>query len=120
MDSGKARYPFEASYVYALAGEETPMANYVLAVDPGDAAGVKQYIVLNELMYEFGFTLRGPETLRPAQYSVTSALPLGGIKRMVEERIRAELGPDFIVDAYEIKHLLRLRVVPPPRCRRFR
>jgi len=95
------------------------MAKYVLVVGLGDAAGAKQYIALNELMYEFGFTLRGPETMQPAQFSVTSALPLDGIRRMVEGRIRTELGPDFIVDAYEIKHLLPLRVVPPPRCRRL-
>jgi hypothetical protein len=56
-----------------------PMANYVLVVDLGNAAGATQYTALNELMYEFGFTLRGRETLRPAQFSLTSALPLRGL-----------------------------------------
>jgi hypothetical protein len=51
------------------------MGNYVLAVDLGDLAEAKQYVALDELMYEFGFTLRGSETLRPAQFSVISALP---------------------------------------------
>jgi hypothetical protein len=95
------------------------MAKYVLVVDLGDAAGATQYTALNELMYEFGFTLRGPETLRPAQFSLTSALPSGGIRRMVEARIRAELVPDVIVDAYEIKHLLQFSTPPSPHCRRF-
>jgi hypothetical protein len=95
------------------------MANYVLVVDLGDLAGAKQYMALNDLMYEFGFTLRGPETLRPAQFSVTSALPLGGINRMVEDRIKAELQPDVVVDAYEIKQLLRFGTAPFPYRRRF-
>ena len=92
------------------------MANYVLVVDLGDVATSGQYVALTDQMYEFGFTLRGPETLRPAQFSVTSALPLGGIKRMVEDRIRAELLPGITVAAYEIK---RLTIVPSPRCRGF-
>jgi hypothetical protein len=70
-------------------------------------------------MYEFGFGLRDPETLRPAQFSVTSALPLGGIKRMVEGCIRAELLPDVSVDAYEIKQLLQFSTAPLLHCRRF-
>jgi hypothetical protein len=70
-------------------------------------------------MYEFGFSLRDPETLRPAQFSVTSALPLGGIKRIVEGRIRVELLPDVSVDAYEIKQLLQFSTAPLLHCRRF-
>jgi hypothetical protein len=95
------------------------MASYVLVVDLGDAAGAKQYMALNGLMCEFGFSLRGPETLRPAQFSVASGLPLGGIKRMVEARIRAELQPNVVVDAYEIKLLLRLGAAALIRGRRF-
>ena len=91
------------------------MANYVLVIDLGDAAAARQYVVLNGLMSEFGFSLHGPEALRPAQFSVVSALPLGGIKRMVEDRIRDELQPEVVVEAYEVKHLLRN--VPSPRCR---
>jgi hypothetical protein len=64
-------------------------------------------VALNQLMYEFGFTQRGPETLRPAQFSITSALTLGGIKHMVEDRIKAELQPNVIVDAYEMKSIVR-------------
>jgi hypothetical protein len=95
------------------------MANYVLVVDLGDLAGAKQYLALNDLMYEFGFTLRGPETLRPAQFSVTSALPLGGVKHMVEGRIRAELQPDVVVNGYEIKQLLRFGATALIHGRRF-
>jgi hypothetical protein len=57
------------------------------------------------LMRDFGFIPRGPETLRPAQFSITSALPLSGLKRMVEDRIKAELQANVFVDAYEIKQL---------------
>jgi hypothetical protein len=64
-------------------------------------------------MRDFGFIPRGPETLRPAQFSITSALPLGGLKRMVEDRIKAELQANVFVDAYEIKQL------GTPDCRRF-
>ena len=46
------------------------MANYVLVVDLGDVATSGQYVALTDLMYEFGFTLRGRETLRPARFSV--------------------------------------------------
>jgi hypothetical protein len=95
------------------------MANYVLVVDLGDLAGAKQYMALNDLMYDFGFTLRGPETLRPAQFSVTSALPLGGINHMVEDRIKAELQSDVVVDAYEIKQLLRFGATALIHGRRF-
>ena len=95
------------------------MGNYVLVVDRGDAAGAKQYMALNYLMYEFGFALRSPETLQPAQFSVISALPLGGIRRMVEGRIRTELQPDVIVDAYEIKQFLRFGSPSLPYRRRF-
>ena len=95
------------------------MASYVLVVDLGEPAGVEQYAALNELMDELGFTLRGPETLLPAQFSLISALPLRGIKRMVEDRIRAELLPGVTVDAYEIKRLLQFSIVPALRCRRF-
>ena len=82
------------------------MATYVFVVDLGDAAEPMQYVALNQLMYEFGFTQRGPETLRPAQFSITSALPLGGIKHMVDDRIKAELQPDVVVDAYEMKSIV--------------
>jgi hypothetical protein len=94
------------------------MANYVLVVDLVDA-GPKQYLALNQLMYEFGFALRGSETLRPAQFSVTSQLPLGGIKQMIEGRIRAELLPDVSVDAYEIKQLVQFSTAPVLHCRKF-
>ncbi len=96
--------------------ERNFLANYVLVLDLGDVAAARQYIALTDIMYEFGFTLRGPETLRPAQFSVISALPLGGLKHMVEDRIRAELLPGVTVDAYEIK---RLTIVPSPRCRGY-
>jgi hypothetical protein len=65
------------------------MANYVLVVNLGDLAGAKEYLALNELMSEFGFGLLGPEIMRPLLFSVTSTLPLGGIRRMVEDRISA-------------------------------
>jgi hypothetical protein len=95
------------------------MADYVLAISLGDAAGTQQYIALNQLMQEFGFIMRGPETLRPVQFSLRTALPLHGIKRMVEGRIRAELLPEVIVDAYEIKQLLDFKTAPLPPRRRF-
>jgi hypothetical protein len=95
------------------------MANYVLVVDLGNAAGATQYTALNELMYEFGFTLRGRETLRPAQFSLTSALPLRGLRQVVGDRIRAELQPDVLVNAYEIKQLLRFSTALLPHLRRF-
>jgi hypothetical protein len=107
------------SKVVTSAKGTRPMADYVLVVDLGDTAGAGQYTALNELMYELGFTLRGPETLRPAQFSLTSALPLRGIKRIVEGRIRAQLLPDVVVDAYEIKQLLQFSTPPLPHCRRF-
>jgi hypothetical protein len=66
-------------------------------------------------MHDFGFIPRGPETLRPAQFSITSALSLGRLKRMVvEDRIKAELQVDVFVDVYEIKQLCT------PDFRRFR
>jgi hypothetical protein len=89
------------------------MANYVLIVDLGDAADTMQYEALTRLMRDFGFIPRGPETLRPAQFSVTSTLPPGGLKRMAEARIKAELQANVFVDAYEIKQL------HDPDCRRF-
>jgi hypothetical protein len=92
------------------------MADYVLAVDLGDAAGPMQYMALRQLMYGFGFTLRGPETLTPAQFSITSTFSLGGLKRMVEDLIKAELQANVFVDAYEIKQFNTTR---PPDCRRF-
>ena len=39
------------------------MATYVFVVDLGDAAGPMQYVALNHLMYEFGFTLARPDKL---------------------------------------------------------
>jgi len=81
------------------------VANYVLIVELGDSAGPTQYETLTRLMRDFGFIPSGPETLRPAQFSITSALPLGGLKRMVEDRIKAELQANVFVDAYEIKQL---------------
>ena len=82
------------------------MANDVLIVDLGDAADSIHYQTLTRLMRDFGFIPRGPETLRPAQFSITSALPLRGLKQMAEARIKAELQPNVFVDAYEIKQLL--------------
>jgi hypothetical protein len=81
------------------------VANHVLIVDLGDGAGPIQYEALTLLMRDFGFIPRGPETLRPAQFSITSTLPLRGLKHMVEARIKAELQANVIVDAYEIKEL---------------
>ena len=105
--------------MYAPAGEEISMANYVLVINLGDAAGTKQYMALKQLMHEFGFIMRGSETLRPVQFSVTTALSLGGIKRMVEGRIRAELLSEVRVDAYEIRQLLHLKTTPLPYRQRF-
>jgi hypothetical protein len=90
---------------YSLAGVSTLVANYVLIVDLRDSAGPTQYETLTRLMRDFGFISRSPETLRPAQFSITSALPLSGLKRMVEDRIKAELQANVFVDAYEIKQL---------------
>jgi hypothetical protein len=70
-------------------------------------------------MHDFEFIPRGPGILRPAQFSITSALALGGLKRMVEDRIKAELPPDVVVDAYEIKQILQFSTTRPPDCRRF-
>lgn len=95
------------------------MANYVLVVDLGDGAEANRYRALADLMYEVGFTLHGPEALRPVQFSVTSGLPLSRIKRMAEDRIRAELQRDFVVDAYEIKQLLHFRIATLTHRRRF-
>ncbi len=83
------------------------MANYVLVIDLEETGSPDRYIALNQLMYEFGFTLRGPERLRPAQYSITSALPLGGLQHMVQDRIKAELQSLVIVDAYEIRKMVQ-------------
>ena len=68
-------------------------------------------------MYDFGFTLRGPETLTPAQFSITSTLPPGGLKRLVEDLIKAELQVNVFVDEYETKQFGTTR---PPDSRRFR
>jgi hypothetical protein len=95
------------------------MANYVLVVDLGYLAKAEQYMALNGLMYELGFTLRGPETLRPAQFSLTSTRPLKGLRLMVEGRVKAELQPDVVVEAYEIKELLQFSPAPFPHHRRF-
>jgi hypothetical protein len=95
------------------------MANYVLVVDLGYLAEPEQYMALNGLMYELGFTVRGPETLRPAQFSMTSTLPLKGLRLMVEGWVEAELQPDVVVEAYEIKELLQFGPAPFPHHRRF-
>ncbi len=78
---------------------------WLTIVDLRDAADSIQHQALARLMHDFGLARRGPETLRPAQFSITSALPLGGLKRMVEDRIKAELQANVFVDAYEIKQL---------------
>jgi hypothetical protein len=83
------------------------MANYVVIVDLEENGSPDRYLALKQLMCDFGFTPRGPETLRPAQFSITSALPLGGLKHMVQDRIKAELQPHVIVDAYEIREILQ-------------
>ena len=67
------------------------MANCVLIVDLGDAADSMQYEALTRLMRDFGFIPRGPKTQRPAQFSITSAFPLRGLKQVAEARIKAEL-----------------------------
>jgi len=90
---------------YSPAGVSALVANYVLIVDLGDSAGPTQYETLTRLMRDFGFIPRGPETLRPAQFSIKSALPLGNLKRTVEDRIKAELQANVFVGAYEIKQL---------------
>jgi hypothetical protein len=81
------------------------MAKYVLIVYFEETGSPDRYAALSQLMHDFGFTPRGPETLRPAQYSITSALPLGGLKHMVQDRIKAKLQAHVIVDAYEIGEL---------------
>jgi hypothetical protein len=96
------------------------VANYVLVIDLGEAAAAKQYLALNQLMNEFGFTLRGPETLRPAQFSQTSALPLRGLRQLVEGQVKPDLQVNVSVDVYEIKQLLPFRTAGSPHCRRFR
>jgi hypothetical protein len=95
------------------------MANYILIVDLGDATDSMQYEALTRLMRDFGLIPRGPEALRPPQFSLTSSLPLAGLKRMVEDRITVELQPHFTVDAYEIKQLLQFSTTRPSDCRRF-
>jgi hypothetical protein len=78
------------------------MAKYVLIVDLEETGSSERYEALNQTMHDFGFAQRGPKTLRPAQYSITSSLPLGGLKRMVQDRIKDQLQLHVIVDAYEI------------------
>jgi hypothetical protein len=95
------------------------VANYVLIVDLGDSADSIQYETLTRLMRDFGFIPRGPETLRPAQFSTTSALPLRGLKEMAEARIKAELQANVIVVAYEIKEPRQFTTTRLPGCRRF-
>lgn len=92
------------------------MANYVLIVDLGNAADSMQYQALTRLMRDFGFIPRCMETVRPAQFFITSALPLRGLKQTAEARIKAELQANVFVDAYEIKQFNTTR---PPDCRRF-
>ncbi len=96
-----------------------PYGNYVLVVDLGKAADAMQYMALNQLMCECGFTLRGSETMRPAQFSRTSALPLRRLRRMVADRVKAQLHVKAVVDAYEIKQLLQFDTAPLPHCRNF-
>jgi hypothetical protein len=83
------------------------MANYVVIVDLEENGSPDRYLALKLLMCEFGFIPRGPETLRPAQFSITSVLPVGGLKHMVEDRIKAELQPHVTVDAYEIRAMVK-------------
>lgn len=82
------------------------MAYYVVIVDLEENGSPDRYLALNLLMCDFGFMPRGPETLRPAQFSITSTLPLGGLKHMVEDRIKAEL-PHVTGDAYEIRAMVQ-------------
>jgi hypothetical protein len=83
------------------------VANYVLIVDLGDDADSMQYEALVRLMCDFGFIPRGPEALRPPQFSLNSSLPLAVLRRIVEDRIRVELQPHATVDAYEIKVMVQ-------------
>ena len=77
------------------------MAKYVLIVDLEDTGSPYRYEALNRRMHDLGFAQRGPKTLRLAQYSVTSSLPLGRLKRMVQDRIKGELQLHVIVDAHD-------------------
>ena len=58
-------------------GRLGPMAYYVVIVDLEENGSPDRYLALNLLMCDFGFMPRGPETLRPAQFSITSTLPPG-------------------------------------------
>jgi hypothetical protein len=98
---------------------DPPTHYYVLVIDLGDAADPMQYFALNGLMCEFGFTLCCPETQRPAQFSRTSALPVGELLKTVADRIKIELQADASVDAYEIKQLVQFSTPSVPHCRRF-
>jgi hypothetical protein len=65
-----------------------------------------QYVALNHLMYEFGFTQRGPETLRSCTILNNLCTSPWWDKHMVDDRIKAELQPDVVVDAYEMKSIV--------------
>jgi hypothetical protein len=79
-----------------------------------------QYEALTRLMYDLGFIPCGPEALRPPKFFLSSAIPLAGLKRMVEDRIRLELQPHVAAAAYEIKELVPFSTTRLPDCRRFR
>ena len=111
--------PYKTPRMYALSGEEMSLAYYVLVIDLGGSAGTKHYTALSQLMRELGFTLRGSEAALPAQFSLTSALPLGWVKRVAESQIKGHIQADAIVHAYEIKNLQQFDSTRLPDCRRF-
>jgi hypothetical protein len=85
------------------------LANYVVTVDLGQTDSPMKYLALNRSMGDCGFVPQNVETLTPAEFSINSPLSLEGIKRMVEDLIKAEFQPDGIEDADIRKVIIQLR-----------
>ncbi len=83
------------------------MPRYVMTVDFGDNHAKYSDALRGMMTRFFGFTPQTPANVQPAQFAITSPLPLGALKSDVDTIIRERLGTDaFLLDAYEIKALV--------------
>src|ERR1700722_16897713 len=68
----------------------------------GNAADTKQYTAREAVTVRFGFTLRGPETLRPAQFSLISTLLLSKFRSPPQSALVKD--PQQIADQQNHQH----------------
>ncbi len=83
------------------------MPLYVMIVDFGDNHAKYSDALHGMMTRFFGFTPQTAADVQPAQFAITSPLPLDELKSDVDRIISERLGTDaFLLDAYEIKPLV--------------